>query len=241
MSEFDENYFHTEAYAEVSFEKYSQYWWSNRFYALLARKHGPKRGRVLEVGCGLGHLMTFLTDRYEVYGGDINEHALQEARRVAPEANIAAFSAEDLSMFPDAGFQIVICKHIVEHLPHPEKAIAEMGRVLAPGGLLLLATPNLDAPMHARLGENWIGYKDPTHISMKTATEWLKLIKGSRMQPRKVFTDGFWAPPYVDFLPLKLQKLIFGAPGGIQAVMGWSVLPLSMGESVIVLAEKLAT
>ena len=69
MSEFDENYFHTEAYAEVSFEKYSQYWWSNRFYALLARKHGPKGGRVLEVGCGLGHLMAFLPTTTKSTGG----------------------------------------------------------------------------------------------------------------------------------------------------------------------------
>jgi ubiquinone/menaquinone biosynthesis C-methylase UbiE len=240
MSAFDENYFHTEAYAQVSFEKYSQYWWSNRFYALLARKHGPKSGRVLEVGCGLGHLMTFLTDRYEVYGTDINEHALRAAKLVAPQAHIATLSAEDMHTFPDGSFQIVICKHIVEHLPHPEKAIAEMGRVLAPGGLLVLATPNLDSPMRARMGDDWIGYKDPTHISLKAATEWLGLIEASHMRPCKVFSDGFWAPPYVRFLPLKVQKLIFGAPGGIQAMLGWSVIPLRMGESLIVLAEKRA-
>ena len=44
---FDEAYFKTKAYADVSFKRFSQYWFSNRFYALLARKHGPKKVRVL--------------------------------------------------------------------------------------------------------------------------------------------------------------------------------------------------
>ena len=36
---FDEKYFHSGPYARVSFKKFSQYWWSNRYYAMLARRH----------------------------------------------------------------------------------------------------------------------------------------------------------------------------------------------------------
>ena len=53
---FDENYFSTHTYANVSFAKFSQYWWSNRFYARLARRHGKRGSRLLEIGSGLGHL-----------------------------------------------------------------------------------------------------------------------------------------------------------------------------------------
>src|SRR3990172_2432495 len=170
---FDESYFKTEAYAEVSFARYSQYWWSNRYYALLARKHGPRGGRLLEVGCGLGHLLTWLTGRYRVFGADVNAWALSQARRNVPDGHFVQLSAEDLSVFPGGAFQVIIAKHVVEHLPHPERAVAEMARVLAPGGLLILATPNLDSPMRARKGERWIGYKDPTHVSLKPPAEWL--------------------------------------------------------------------
>ena len=163
---FDESYFKTAAYAKVSFARYSQYWWSNRFYALLARRHGPRRGRVLEVGCGLGHLLLWLRDRYQVYGTDINSWALSQARRNVPGGHFALLSAEDLGAFRDGEFQIVISKHVVEHLPDPERSVAEMSRVLAPGGLSLLATPNLDSAARAIKKENWIGYKDPTHISL---------------------------------------------------------------------------
>jgi SAM-dependent methyltransferase len=235
---FNESYFHTGPYAGVSFARYSQYWWSNRFYALLARRRGPKSGRVLEIGCGLGHLLGWLADRYRVYGADINAAALDEARRNVPQGQFEAVSAEDLSPFESSRFQIVIAKHVVEHLSNPEQAIAEISRVLAPGGLLILATPNLDSPMRAWKKEQWVGYKDPTHISLKRPAEWLSYLRKYGLHPRRVFSDGFWDAPYLPLLPAKLQKLIFGAPGGLQAILGWSIIPLCMGESLIVLAKK---
>jgi ubiquinone/menaquinone biosynthesis C-methylase UbiE len=235
---FDEKYFKTEAYADVSFAKYSQYWWSNRFYARLAMKYGPKSGRVLEIGCGLGHLLGWLEGRYQVYGSDINEWALQEARKNVPQGQFDAASAEDLSLYPDGHFQIVIAKHVVEHLPHPEQAIAEMGRILAVGGLLLLATPNLDSPMRERKQERWIGYKDPTHISLKPPAEWISMLRKHGLQVKKSFSDGFWDSPYVAGIPRIIQKLWYGAPGGLQAIMGWSIIPVRMGESLIILANR---
>jgi SAM-dependent methyltransferase len=235
---FDESYFKTEAYAQVSFKKYSQYWWSNRYYAHLVRRYAPTSGRVLEVGCGLGHLLTWLADRYQVFGSDINAWALGQARENVPQGHFALMSAENLGAFIDQAFQVLIAKHVVEHLPQPESAIAEMSRVLAPGGLLLLATPNLDSPMRSRKQADWIGYKDPTHISLKPPAEWLSCLHSNGFMLKRVFSDGFWDAPYISGVPVRLQKLLFGAPGGLQAIMGWSIIPLRMGESLIVLAEK---
>lgn len=235
---FDETYFKSGAYAEVSFARFSQYWWSNRFYALLVRRYAPPGGRVLEVGCGLGHLLRWLSPRYQVYGTDINAWALSQARLHVPSGCFALLSAEDLGAFPSGVFQVVIAKHVVEHLLHPEHAIREMGRVLAAGGLLLIATPNLDSPMRALKKDRWVGYKDPTHISLKPPEEWLNLLRDSGLQPRRVFSDGFWDAPYLPYLPKVLQKWLFGAPGGLQAIFGWSIIPLRMGESLIVLATK---
>lgn len=237
---FDEKYFKSGPYARVSFAKYSQYWWSNRFYALLVRRHAPRGGRALEVGCGLGHLLTWLAADYAVVGTDINEWALEQARQNVPQGQFSLQSAEDLSAFEDGSFNVIIAKHVVEHLPQPEHSVREMCRVLAPGGLLVLATPNLDSPMRQWKKERWIGYQDPTHVSLKPPAEWLSLLRQHSLQPRKVFSDGFWDAPYLPLLPTKLQKLFFGLPGGLQAILGWSIIPVRMGESLIVLASKKA-
>jgi SAM-dependent methyltransferase len=126
----------------------------------------------------------------------------------------------------------------VEHLPDPEPAIAEMSRVLAPHGLLVLATPNFDSPMRAWKKERWIGYQDKTHISLLPPARWLALLRAHSLHPFKVFSDGFWDAPYLPLVPTPLQKLLFGAPGGLQAILGWSFLPLWAGESLIALARK---
>lgn len=238
MNAFDEKYFHSGPYAQVSFERYSQYWWSNRFYARLVQRYGPAHGRVLEVGCGLGHLLGWLSARHPVFGTDINAWALGQARRNVPEGHFALASAEDLGAFPAGCFTVVIAKHVVEHLPHPQAAVAEMARLLSPGGLLILATPNLDSPMRKLKGSAWVGYKDPTHISLKPPAEWLEMLRGQGLRPRRVFSDGFWDPPYLPAVPTRLQKLLFGWPGGLQAILGWSIIPLRLGESLIALAEK---
>ncbi len=235
---FDEQYFSSGPYATVSFARYSQYWWSNRYYAKLARRFGPKTGRVLELGCGLGHLLEWLAPRYHVTGTDINEWALEQARRNVPQGEFALLSAEELHPLADGSFNIVIAKHVVEHLPNPQRAVQEISRVLASRGILILATPNLDSPMRGWKKERWVGYKDPTHISLKPPADWLEMLRGSGLKPRRVFSDGFWDAPYLPWIPARLQKLFFGAPGGLQAILGWSIIPLRMGESLIVIAEK---
>ncbi len=64
---FDEKYFSTHTYANVTFAKYSMYWWSNRFNAILARRYGRRGARLLEIGSGMGHLVGQLEDTFETY------------------------------------------------------------------------------------------------------------------------------------------------------------------------------
>jgi SAM-dependent methyltransferase len=234
---FDETYFSSHTYANVSFGRFSQYWWSNRFYAMLARRYGRKGGNLLEIGCGLGHLVGQLEGHFRTWAIDINRWALGRARQVAPRTLLSHASAEALP-FATGCFDMVVIKHIVEHLPHPERAIAEIGRVTRPGGWLILATPNLDSLLRPLKGERWIGYQDPTHISLKPPQEWLRLIGEAGFTVRRTFADGFWDVPYVPLIPARLQKLIFGAPGGFQAITGLIFVPLRWGESMIAIAQR---
>lgn len=234
---FDESYFSTHTYEKVSFARYSQYWWSNRFYAILARRYGRRGGRLLEIGSGLGHLVGQLEGSFATCAADVNHWALGQSRSVAPRTMHAVSSAEELP-FSGGAFEVVIIKHVVEHLPHPEKAIAEIGRLVAPGGTLILATPNLASLLKPWKGERWIGYQDPTHISLKPPAEWLALIEGAGFELKRVFADGFWDVPYIPAVPGIVQKLFFGSLGGFQAISGLVFLPMRWGESILVVARK---
>ncbi len=234
---FDETYFSSHAYRNVSFARFSQYWWSNRFYAILARRAGRRGGRLLEVGSGLGHLVGRLEGHFETFAVDVNPWALVQSKTVARRTPLSLASAEELP-FTDGVFDVVVLKHVVEHLPRPERALAEAARVLAPGGGLILSAPNLSSVARRWKKEKWIGYQDPTHISLKEPAEWLALLGAAGFEVRRVFSDGLWDAPYIPLAPKALQKLIFGAPGGFQAVTGIVFLPLRWGETMIVIARK---
>jgi len=213
------------------------YWWSNRFNAMLARRYGKRGARLLEIGSGMGHLVGQLEDTFETYGMDLNHWAVQQSKSVIEKTSLQTASAQEIP-YKDGAFNVVIIKHIVEHLPDPQKAIREIGRVTEPGGTLILATPNLDSLLKPWKGDKWIGYQDPTHISLKRPAEWLDLIRSAGFSPLIVFSDGFWDVPYIRFVPRQIQKLFFGSLGGFQAISGVIFLPMRWGESVLVIARK---
>jgi ubiquinone/menaquinone biosynthesis C-methylase UbiE len=93
--------------------------------------------RVLEVGCGQGHLTEAIASRgVDIVGVDANSHATV----VAANGRIQHMSAEALD-FEDRTFDVVISVHAIEHIPRLSQALAEMVRVLKPGGRAVFVYP----------------------------------------------------------------------------------------------------
>lgn len=93
--------------------------------------------RVLEVGCGQGHLTIRLADRgVDVVGIDANPNAAE----VAESERVTCMRAESLE-FPDDEFDAIMSVHAIEHIPRLEQAASEMARVLKPGGRALFIYP----------------------------------------------------------------------------------------------------
>jgi SAM-dependent methyltransferase len=103
---------------------------------------------VLDAGCGLGYGLEIIAaaGAKSVTGVDLDPEAVAEAeKRFGKHA--AAVEQGDLRELPfeDASFDLAICFEAIEHVEGPEKALAELRRVLRPDGVLIVSSPNPDA------------------------------------------------------------------------------------------------
>lgn len=122
--------------------------------ALLARHRGALSGRVLELGSGAGRVTGhLLAVAREVVGLDISPTMLAHARAAYPAATFTDGDMKDLSRFADGSFDAVVAAaNVIDvfDLEDRQVALAEMRRVLAPGGLLAMSSHNLaHAPLVA--------------------------------------------------------------------------------------------
>ena len=132
-------------------------WWADDFLAVMVARWGiGAAGSVLDVGCGVGHwgqrLVRFVPDA-ELTGVDAEAGWMDDARTRAARLGLTAryevAKAEALP-FADASFDVVTCQTVLMHVPDPIAVLAEMRRVVRPGGVVIAAEPNNFANVAAR-------------------------------------------------------------------------------------------
>ncbi|MDF2956151.1 MAG: 2-polyprenyl-3-methyl-5-hydroxy-6-metoxy-1 [Candidatus Alkanophagales archaeon MCA70_species_2] len=102
-------------------------------------EHVGRGKKVLDVGCGDGYVSSILVGDNEVFGLDIAESAIEEARRRGIKAVVS--NLESIP-FPDKSFDVILALDILEHLFDPIRVLREAGRVLKDDGILLVSVPN---------------------------------------------------------------------------------------------------
>jgi SAM-dependent methyltransferase len=129
----------------------------------------PRSGKIIESGCGLGRWVFYLRRKgYDIMGIDLAEDALAAAKAYDP--SVPVFQDNVLhSSFPDASFDAAISLGVVEHFEDgPEKALAELHRLLVSGGILCISVPTQN--IMRLLVTN----------SLKALYRWLRSLQGER-------------------------------------------------------------
>jgi ubiquinone/menaquinone biosynthesis C-methylase UbiE len=141
-----------EPHSASYFDEQRDFWWNRDFLRLVATRLDLGRARsVLDVGLGLGHwgrtLLAALSPEATVVGVERDPRWVTQAHEAATKLGLSdrcSFLqgvAEALPC-PDQSFDLVTCQTLLIHVADPAAVIAEMQRVVAPGGTVLLSEPN---------------------------------------------------------------------------------------------------
>jgi ubiquinone/menaquinone biosynthesis C-methylase UbiE len=159
-------------YAEPPTELHSHI--TREMFKRLQEAHAfPPGAKVLDVGCGQGvALEVFKAAGLDPIGVTLGEDAAV-CRAKGLEVVEADFAFLD---FEDERFDLVWCRHALEHSVFPLFTLAEMHRVMKPGGLLYVEVPAPDTDCHHE--------RNPNHYSVLPKSMWLELVR------RAGFADG---------------------------------------------------
>src|SRR5512134_3536954 len=117
----------------------------------IVRRHRvPDAPAILDVGCGTGEIAARLAEvfpRATITGVDLIEPHLELARRrcaaFTDRVRFAVGDAYDLG-FAAGSFDLVVCRHLVQAVPEPERILAELVRVARPGGTIHVIAEDYD-------------------------------------------------------------------------------------------------
>jgi 2-polyprenyl-3-methyl-5-hydroxy-6-metoxy-1,4-benzoquinol methylase len=202
---------------------------------LTIERAAGRRGRLLDVGSGEGHFVSLAASRgWRVTALDyLQEGAQKTAGRLGP-GRTARGDALHLP-FQAGVFEAVTMWDVVEHLPNPDAALREAARVLTPGGLLALSTPNTRARSVAAKGAAASQFQDPTHISLRDRTAWEQALHDADFDQVILGTDAYWDAPYP---PSKVPTLAYKVAAQIRFATRYADEGLADGENLVGLFRR---
>jgi 2-polyprenyl-3-methyl-5-hydroxy-6-metoxy-1,4-benzoquinol methylase len=140
--------------------------WRRRFtFAFSGFKPRSTEPRVLEIGCGMGLLISaFRRFGCDVYGVELSEANARFARERLG-LQVYTGTVEDAPLEP-ASFDLVILDNVLEHLPDPKATLKRATDLLRPqGGRLYIDTPNFEVAERLLYGSRW-GIYEPDHVHL---------------------------------------------------------------------------
>ena len=172
--------------------------------------------KVLDAGCGDGINLLGLNNiarkrswDISIYGSDYNPIRLERAAHFSFVKETVESSLDDIP-YADDWFDVVLCNHVIEHIPQDKKVLLELKRIIRPGGLFILGVPNEGCAL-AQLRNHIIQpslLKSTDHVNFYTEKSISNLLINSGFLISKLNKAGFFLPH------LGLHFLISNTKGG---------------------------
>lgn len=220
---------------------------------LIEKLNGHGKGRLLDIGCGLGWFLYSAKQRgWEVCGVDVSPRFTKHVKEKLGIENVYTGTLEDLSL-SEGQFDVVTLKEVIEHVLYPVQLIQEAGRLVKKGGLIFVETPNPGsarariARLLCRLtgsGQFAAGTMlyPPIHLWGFSHRALKMILSQTGLAPEKMFTVSYGRNPWL-FIDCCVYPDFYGdGIDGARRRLGYLLdflgAPLSMGTSTIAFARR---
>ncbi|MDO7848869.1 class I SAM-dependent methyltransferase [Hymenobacter sp. M29] len=158
----------------------------------LLNKLAPRRGKLLDYGCGTGHFLAAAkSGGWQVAGLEPNARAREEASQRLGQP----IGQESLVQFQPGTFDAITLWHVLEHIHTLNETLAQLVALLKPEGVLLIAVPNVESLDAQHYRELWAAYDVPRHLyhfAPKTMVQLLKKHKLAIRQTLPMPLDAYY-------------------------------------------------
>jgi len=147
----------------------------------------PQVRRSIDIGCAAGYCVRFLRERgWLAQGIDISASCTAFAKEQGLDVICGNYLAADFKY----KFDLITLWATIEHLPDPRAVVQKIAADLAPGGILLLSTCNVESPFARLRGSAWRYYNFPEHIHFFRAAGLRSVLRQSGLALKKSATYG---------------------------------------------------
>lgn len=207
------------------------------FRRRVARLRLAAGARVLDAGAAYGYAGSEAERAgLRVAAVELSREAAAHAAMLLP-GHVARASADCLP-FESASFDAVMLWDVLEHLPDPHRAVAELARCLRQGGRLALTTGNVDSLVARLSGRRWHLYTLPEHLFFHSPESLRRLLGAHGLRIEQMRAEGAWFP--IGYLVERLRKSLLGtaSPRPVRFPGARLVLPVNLFDVLTVVAVR---
>lgn len=153
--------------------------------------------KIIDYGCGEGQFLKYKPDDTEVYGVEVQRNQIVRLRK---EGYTVLTPKEFYSKFKENSIDGIYCAHVIEHVSKPKELLTHFYKILKPGGILQIKTPNFAKSY-------FFFYDDPTHVMPFTKAKIFRLL--SEIGYRKIeIKYGYTYFPYDSIIHVIMALLL---------------------------------
>jgi SAM-dependent methyltransferase len=146
-------------------------------------------GKILDIGCGLGWLLSSMDESWQKHGIEISSFASNHAKQFGTIHNGTLNNYST-----NIKFDVIVMNHVIEHIEDPLKALNIIKALLHDNGVFIIGTPDFDSPAARRYGNRFRLLDDPTHISLFSSDSMHRCLRDQGYKILKVEFPYFDTP-----------------------------------------------